>query len=347
MQPQRQPALFEVPSRPVGRVHKLGPEAERFLANFRAWRMAAVSLNAARAETSQLRSLTLLTGVESPELILDFPTSVARIIRGESDDATIGTNRKRFAAAVQLADFLEATNGAREAKDKLGAVMKELQVFGDKPWYLAGVAVGGRRSGPAKRAPTLTPVHLKLIADSAPPGKTLQAVRARTIVHLACFSGLRVSEIASLEWKSVELTGPGVQFTVVRNGRQKYVLGSEAAGSALEFFSLRGRRQYGPGFTAKGSGFVFPSQGRPGKAFTSEQVHNIIVTAATTAGFPTVRRRDLLSAFTVLLSERGFSDHAIRLALGVQQVSTVDGLLNPYHRLSAQRQLRERLEPLA
>lgn len=345
MHPQFQPALFEVESVPARAIEKLSLEAEEFLTHFFRWRATCASVNTARADVSQLRSLSRLTGEWSPRLLLDTPESVARVIRGQADEATIRTNQRRFTSIVQLASFLVEALGDSSAKEKLGILTKVLEGSDSADWYRTGITVGGRGSCPSRHAPTLTPRHLPLIAASGPTGKTLVAVRARTIVHLACYSGLRVSEIARLEWRSVTPSNQGVRFTVVRCGREVSVIGSEGAASALEALSSLEKRRLGVHFAPGGVGYAFSAR-ETGRPLSPEQVHNIIVAAVGAAGFPTARRRDLLAAFTTLLAERGLPDHAVCLALGLQRVSTVDRLRDPYRRLSAQRQLRERLEPL-
>ena len=82
---------------------------------------------------------------------------------------------------------------------------------------------------------------------------------------------------------------------------------------------------------------------RPGAPVTDRAVRGRLARWGTTAGWPGVRRQDLVSALAAWLSDRGIDDHSIKVALGRRRVKSIDALLEPHRRLDAQLQAQRAL----
>jgi integrase len=146
---------------------------------------------------------------------------------------------------------------------------------------------------------------------------------------LICYTGLRTREIAELRWIDVILLGEeeSYEIRVRRRGRSVTlpVVGDCSAEIMRWRFESAGRE----------SPYVFPSRVK-GTSICYLPAQNRLRNLYEFSGIPRATRSDLEAALARTLSDRGLSDHQIRVYLGKRRVASIDGLLRRYEALEAQ-----------
>ena len=83
--------------------------------------------------------------------------------------------------------------------------------------------------------------------------------------------------------------------------------------------------------------WVFP--GPRNGPLTTRQIRKIVLAACAAVGFPRADRTTLISALAAHLHTLGLTDHEIAIAIGKQDLRTVDRLLAPHVALAGQRKV--------
>ena len=153
-----------------------------------------------------------------------------------------------------------------------------------------------------------------------PQGDGLPAVRDRAILELLYASGMRVSELVSLNDDQLELDQNTIR--VLGKGKKERIVlfGSFAAQSLVEYLNAKKRLQVG-GIDDRGRRPVFVSV--RGKRLSSRDVQRLV--ASLRLGLKTTRRvtpHTLRHSFATHLLERGADLRAIQELLGHESLAT-------------------------
>jgi len=186
------------------------------------------------------------------------------------------------------------------------------------------------------KAPHSLPRHLRpgeiesLL--EAPTGDAFTAVRDRAVLELLYATGLRVSELVSLDWTDLDL-GERTLRVVGKGGKERQVPFGRPAQQALRAWRDRSASQ----LRASGPDAVFRNQ--RGGRLTDRSVRRILDHAvAATALARGVHPHTLRHSFATHLLERGADLRAIQELLGHSSLSTtqrythvdIDRLLGVY-----------------
>lgn len=152
------------------------------------------------------------------------------------------------------------------------------------------------------------------------------------IAGLACFSGLELDEISKMRWKDVTWQDQtGTPFCEIRVHRGEHkttcVVVADGAKALLSYALASGLER---------DAYVFPGRVE-GEALSTGAVSNRLRAACGAAGWKGLTRSQLTSGFVLWLSNEGFDDHSIRIALGRRRVATIDRLLRSANSIASQR----------
>ncbi|MDA1003258.1 MAG: hypothetical protein O3B31_07900 [Chloroflexi bacterium] len=198
-------------------------------------------------------------------------------------------------------------------------------------WYESGVVLAGDTKRRRPTSPTIEPPDLARVIEAADKGR--HSLRDRAFVGTLCFSGLMVEEARTLTWRGLRWEPDAETWSapVERGGHRTRL---SIFGAAIP---LLARLRFDSSPTADA---VFA--GPRGEPLTERQVRRIVRDACASVGFPLASRSDLLSAVTAYLSDQGFTEHQIAIALGVATVGTIDRRLERHRALDAQRRIARR-----
>ena len=221
-----------------------------------------------------------------------------------------------------LRAFLAALSQRGLAKRSQGRAVAALRAL-----FRWAARVGELASDPAARlrtpkAPRTLPEHLRpgeieaLLA--APAGDGFAAVRDRALLELLYATGLRVSELVSLDWLEVDL-GERALRVVGKGGKEREVPFGRPAQEALRRWREIAAMRFGA--AAPGGDAVFLN--RRGGRLTDRSVRRILDRAmAATALARGVHPHTLRHSFATHLLERGADLRAIQELLGHASLST-------------------------
>jgi integrase len=312
------------------------PEGEALLAAFRAARLdEGASPASVRREVAQLRALARVVGgaagPASPATLLARPDLVARALREPRAAVARATGRARLVAIQRFVELVGPRLGRDPAADR-AALDRLLPRRRGRGWHDGGVAVAGGR-GCRRRGPTLGPAELARLVEAAAEG------RDRTLVALACYSGLRPEELAALRWEDLAVAGGGYggpAARVTRRGQAVWLPLAEPARAAVE-----ARAAALGGAVGALAGPVLPRRGEPGRALSYRAARDVLAAACRRAGLPPATAAELRAGCAWWLRTQGLSDHEVMAVLGLASVRAVDRLLAGHRALAAQRRVRE------
>lgn len=337
-----QPSLFQSPDgSPEGvPARTLDSESEAFLRRYATHVSATLAPHTVRGEVSQLRSTVRQSALQGgpatiPEL-LAAPPSLARVLATPQTAISRSTALARL-RAVQTALLLWF--GKSEGARMVQQLDELLPSDRTGEWHRSGVLIGGQRSRRRPQSVTVDPTDLGAIIAAAGQGKDEdRVVRDSALVATLCFSGLRIEEVRSLSWTNLrwEPDLEGWSAPVERGGR-KTRLGVFGPGAA-ELIRLRATLVDDPRVSA----WVFPAA--QGGALSTRQIRKLLLAACTGVGFPHADRTTILSALAAYLHAQGLTDHEIAIAIGKQDLRTVDRLLAPHTALEGQRKVADAQE---
>ena len=216
--------------------------------------------------------------------------------------------------------------GDDEGRRRVGYLEGRLPQKDHPEWYESGVALAGDTKRRRPTGPTIDPTDLVRIIEAADRGR--HSLRDSAFVGTLCFSGLMADEARTLTWRGLRWE-PAAETWSAPAERGGHRTRLSIFGAAIP---LLARLRFDSPPTAE---VVFT--GPHGHPLTERQARRIVQDASTLAGFPLASRADLLAAVTVYLSDQGFTEHQIAIALGVATVGTIDRRLERHKALQAQR----------
>jgi len=220
-----------------------------------------------------------------------------------------------------LRAFLAATGERGLSKRSQGRAVAALRAL-----FRWATRVGELAADPAARlrspkAPRTLPAHLRpgeieaLLA--APAGDSFAAVRDRALLELLYASGLRVSELVSLDWLDLDLGARSLRV-VGKGGKERQVPFGRPAQEALRRWREIAALAFG-GAAAGDAVFL----NRRGGRLTDRSVRRILDLAmAATALARGIHPHALRHSFATHLLERGADLRAIQELLGHASLST-------------------------
>jgi integrase/recombinase XerC len=222
---------------------------------------------------------------------------------------------------VALRSFVAAMGVRGLAKRSQGRAIAALRAF-----FAWAARVGEVAADPAARlrtpkAPRTLPEHLRPgeveALLEAPAGDSFAAVRDRALLELLYASGLRVSELVSLDWLDLDL-GERALRVVGKGGKERQVPFGRPAQEALRRWREIASLACGDG-AADGAVFL----NRRGGRLTDRSVRRVLDRAmAATALARGVHPHALRHSFATHLLERGADLRAIQELLGHASLST-------------------------
>ncbi len=213
------------PDRAAARARKpqrLDPESETTLLAFADSRLAQSAAPAtARGEMDQLRSLCHTAGTQGRPVplanLLSATDARAAALAGFASDVRVSTNRFRLRALGQFAHFCEDCLGI-PCDRQLDLQYRRLPARRRPSWNHTGVVVGGARARRTRIGRTMLAHDLAVVAAAAPTGSGYREVRDRALVALACYTGLRIAELATPRWESRRCRAGSTALTAARCG---------------------------------------------------------------------------------------------------------------------------------
>jgi integrase len=326
------------------RSRHLDRDSEALLEEFVGYRRAqGAAASTARHETSQLRFLCHTIGEAGrprpPMALLLATDALVDHLSGRDDAVSATTSQARLRALGHLARFCAEWRGV-VLTHKLEAIYERLPRRRPRAWNHTGVVLGGTRERRTPVGKTMLAHDLPQILEAGPHGATYRAVRDRALLVCACFTGLRLQELAALCWEQLEPDTTLVRIRARRGDVEVVLPGYGVVPTALGALVARGRR-FGPSYRFGGTGPVFRRDQPPHAAISERQAFAIVKRALVGAGFPRAGQRDVRRAFVHWLLAQGLSDHEAMLAAGIRDARTVDALLERVRRLNAQRVVAE------
>jgi len=222
---------------------------------------------------------------------------------------------------VALRAFVAASDARGLAKRSQGRSIAALRAF-----FAWATRVGELAADPAARlrtpkAPRTLPEHLRPgeveTLLEAPAGDSFAAVRDRALLELLYASGLRVSELVSLDWLDLDL-GERTLRVVGKGGKERQVPFGRPAQEALRRWREIAALACGDG-AADGAVFL----NRRGGRLTDRSVRRVLDRAvAATALARGVHPHALRHSFATHLLEHGADLRAIQELLGHASLST-------------------------
>ena len=204
-----------------------------------------------------------------------------------------------------------------------------------RSWYVLPRSVGGSRLHNRQR-PILSEADLKKIVSASPKGDTIQkkALRATYL-----WSGITSGELATIKWEQLELLEPSDEhlFCAVIHDipRRRRLISIPVAEEARPYLQSLLVGASPPGLPP--SGPMFPSPRGGSLPIHYDTVRAIIRLAVSAAGLPDCDDIAFKRAYAAILKQRGLNDYAVRDALGVESMDTVDRLLSRHESEAAQR----------
>ena len=337
-----QDPLFRLPSPSQSGLGPKGPldaHSERLLHLYRRLRTREGGKDATvDQEVSHIRSLYregLRRGL-APTEIFRKATLLADILIHPSTYISPSTGRKRLVACQNFARLCGVEVGVTDYGTFLAALDAHLPSSDDGSLHGAGTIVAGAKVRRRRRNPTLSPADLRRLEEEAFIGDSRRDGRNRAILALHCHSGLLPSEIAGLKTEQIK-RGDGRTPTVVEVERKGMSAEPWIADDAIRHLDrhLANQPPTGPDW------YVFTKGRTRPKPLTREAVRNVLREACRRLGLPPMTTDDLRSAFAYSLRAKGFSDHEVMTALGLENVKSIDRRLNGHLKLDSQRRVHE------
>ena len=325
----QQPSLLDLLDSAPARGGRLDADSEAFLERYATTYAEIRSVGAVRGEVSQLRSVAReserLGGPRTLIAVLDDTATIVRVLTTPTVRPSASTAGRRLAAVV--AAILLAW-GDDEGRRRIEYLERRMPREDRADWYESGVALAGDTKRRRPTGPTIEPSDLLRIIEAADEGR--HALRDRALVATLCFSGLMAEEVRTLAGRGLRWEPEAETWSapVERGGHRTRL---PIFGAAVP---LLARLRIGSSPDAEA---VFG--GPRGRPLTERQARRIVLDACKAAGFPLANRTDLLAAVTAYLSEEGFTEHQIAIALGVATVGTIDRRLERHRALDAQRRV--------
>ena len=228
---------------------------------------------------------------------------------------------------VMLRDFLNYLYTERRLSKS--SVSRKLACL--KTFFKFMLREGRLKTNPAElisspRVPKKLPAYLAENETAAvvemPQGTTLKAVRDRAILELLYASGLRVSELVSLDEDEVDMRQETVRVLGKGNKERIVPFGSFAAKALQEYFDAK----HAAGAATRGSDGAIPaflSVRTPPQRISARDVQRLVVRVR--LGLKSSRRvtpHTLRHSFATHLLERGADLRSIQELLGHESLST-------------------------
>jgi len=295
-----------------------------------------------RTECDYLRGMVFasisLGGPTTLEALRDDPQTVAKILR--EWPRTRGTLNTMLAAMLRLIDFtVDDVPEAERLKEQVQAGLYP-RPSGNRSWNVLPRTVGGSRRV-QRRRPVLSQADILKIVDAAsvasPDDETV--LRDRAIVALACWSGISPYELPTLRWEQLlghrstaEAPWCATIHDVAHHGRLVCIPVVEDAAPYLR--DLVAAASMGRG---RLSGYMFRRSRGKEHPLTYSMTRRIVRLAVQNAGLPACDDTTLKRAYATYLKQRGLNDYAIRDALGLKTMASVESHLLQHRWSAAQR----------
>ena len=320
-------------SQPLLMPFKLADLDETSLALVREYGLMRLGQGFAKAtvasEQSQLRSLLRDSlaqgGPKSLEALMADLPATARLLAAPDRPCHASTIQTRLRAFQRLLGLGVAEQKHRQ---RLEVLDEHLPTRRTSEWHQAGILLGGHPAPSRKRFPSLDPGDLERIIQES----IQQSAEAGALAGALCFSGLAADEVRTLRWSQVRWQGAAESWEVSlqRRKRRHRLLIIGPGAQALTAWRLDPM--------GVDSDLIVP--GKTGKDPLSPRgFRKRVKRILKAAGYPSYPRSTFVSACAAWLSEKGFTDHEVKVLLGRRRVKTIDGLLAPHRRLAAQRRV--------
>jgi len=294
-----------------------------------------------RTERALLRSLLLasksLGGPGTLSRLIRDPETIVRILRGEwpiKHTSLLGM----LAATLRLIDIaIDDPEEARSLRKRITGGLHPRPTTRRWAHFLPRTAGGSMRI--RRSRPILTEAHLHSIVQAAASLSEQPGLRIRNegLLALICWSGISTAEAPALTWERFEWqeSRVGSPWCAWLHGisRRRRKVSVPVHVNAEPY--LRALERQAVEANGRASGPLFVSSTRGGRlSFT--QAARIYRATFDRAGLPGCDDTTLRRAYTAFLRMCGLNDYAIRDALAVKRMATVDGLVKPSRRSAAQ-----------
>jgi integrase/recombinase XerC len=221
--------------------------------------------------------------------------------------------------AEHLRGFLRDLIGFGFAKTSAARKLSAIRSFAE--WLLER---GMIRENPTRevRGPRL-PKHLpralayeeiRLLLEEGPQGE--RAPRDRVVLELLYGCGLRIAELAALDWEDLDLEGRWVRVKGKGQKERMVPMGRVALAELLEW-----------GHGDSGEGPLFPGEGEEGGRMVERTISRIVRRAALRVGLVGVTPHVLRHSFATHLLERGAPLRVVQELLGHENLTTTQRYL--------------------
>ncbi|MEK6281580.1 MAG: tyrosine recombinase [Acidobacteriota bacterium] len=161
---------------------------------------------------------------------------------------------------------------------------------------------------------------------AVPDTATLRGVRNRAILELMYSAGLRVSEVATLQQRDIDLKGRRLRITGKRQKQRIALIGKSCITWLRRYTFLRANRNpERVAFAAQGDSVVLTSQPEDiqrEQPMTRRSIHHMVTRYAKLAGFENVSPHTLRHSFATHLLQGGADSRSVQTLLGHSDIST-------------------------
>ncbi len=246
---------------------------------------------------------------------LDLKEFSAYVGKGAAPEKITSTEIRAFLA------HLSAKNGRSTIARKLAAIRSFYKWLARTERIPQNIAARIPLPKTEKRLPNFLSVDQMKALLQAPPGKAPDGARDRAILELLYSSGLRVSELTSLNISSLRFNADGGSITVRgKGGKERVVVFGIVARKAVEEYLQMRSACVAPGRIPENDTLFL---NRLGTRLTPRSVERMIEHYARTLGFPSgVTPHTLRHSFASHLLANGADLRVIQELLGHSSLST-------------------------